>query len=135
MYISKKDLKLLEKNDWVMVCESPLEFERCTQFAGTHRLSTREEIEEELEHIKSSADRDKALAEYRLKKEKEELDKDIKELKKHVYPLLETGVTEENLLQFYMASCWFGKKRGHQITSKDLKRWFKEVIDSIYDHG
>ncbi len=131
MYISKKDLKLLEKNDWVMVCESPLEFERCTQFAGTHTLTTREEIEEELEQIKSSADRDKALTEYRLKKEKEELSNDINELKKHVKPLLEVGITEETLLQFYMVSCFFGKKRGHEITSKDLKKWFKEVFDEV----
>jgi hypothetical protein len=131
MYISKKDLKILESNDWVMVCESPLEFERCTQFAGTHTLTTKEEIEEELEQIKSAKRYKNAMYEFRNKKEKEELEKDINELKKHVKSLLETGITEETLLQFYMASCWFGKKRSQEITSKDLKKWFKEVFDEV----
>lgn len=128
MPLTNEEIKILEDNGWEIVCGSPLEFERYAQFAGgVHKMNTEEEMRNELESIANSQYWKKAIKEI----SKDEMLRDIKELKKYVKDLLEIGVTEETLLQFYMASCWFGKKRGNQITSHNLKKWFKEVFDEV----
>ena len=128
MPLNKEEIQILLDNDFEIVCESPLEFERHAQFAGgIHKLYTEEEQRAELESIKVSEDSRKFL----MEKESKSKEKDIKELKKFIKDLLVTGITEETLLEFYMVSCWFGKKRGNEITSLDLKRWFKEVFDEV----
>ena len=128
MPLNKEEIQILLDNDFEIVCESPLEFEIYAKFAGgIHKLYTEEEQRAELESIKVSEDSRKFL----MEKESKSKEKDIKELKKFIKDLLVTGITEETLLEFYMVSCWFGKKRGNEITSLDLKRWFKEVFDEV----
>jgi CRISPR/Cas system endoribonuclease Cas6 (RAMP superfamily) len=128
MPLTKEEIQILLDNNFEIVCESPLEFERYAQFSGgVHKLYTEEEQRAEIEAIKVSEDFRKFL----IEKESKSKEKDIKELKKFVKDLLVTGITEETLLEFYMVSCWFGKKRGNEITSHDLKRWFKEVFDEV----
>jgi hypothetical protein len=128
MPLTKEEIQILLDNEWEIVCENPLNFERYAQFAGgVHKMDTEEDMREELKAIECS----RKWKEYRAKQVIEDKEKDINELKKFVKDLLVTGITEETLLQFYMVSCWFGKKRGNQITSVDLKRYFKEVFDEV----
>lgn len=128
MPITKEEIKILEDNGWEIVCESPLEFERDAQFAGgIHKMSTEEEFRHELQSIETS----KYWREVINRDSENEKLRDIKELKRYVKDFLVIGVTEDTLLQFYMASCWFGRKRGNEITSLDLKKWFKEVFDEV----
>lgn len=54
------------------------------------------------------------------------------DLKKQVKGLLDKGITEDTLLQFYMISCNFGHRFSPYITSTDLKKYFKEAFDE-YD--
>jgi len=55
MSLNKEEIQLLTDNDWEIVCESPLQFERYAQFAGgIHKLYSEEEQREEIEEIKKS---------------------------------------------------------------------------------
>jgi dCMP deaminase len=59
MPLNQEEQKLLEEHGWVMVCESPLEFERDAQFAGgIHTLYSEEEQREELQIIIDAKNRE-----------------------------------------------------------------------------
>jgi hypothetical protein len=61
---------------------------------------------------------------------KEEL-KYNKEFKRKVKDIIKKGITEDTLLEFYMVSCWYGKKYGNVVTTHDIKRMCKEVFEEI----
>jgi hypothetical protein len=125
--LSKSELKLLKSAGWEQVGEDPLEFAMFAQFTGgIHYIKGIDAVEDEIGRLKSYRD-------YKIKKvsQKEDMNADILKVKEKVKDFLEIGITEETLLQFYMVSCWFGRKRGEQITSSDLKKWFKEVFDEV----
>jgi len=55
MPLNKEEIEILIENGWLMVCESPLEFERDAQFSGgVHMLYSEEDQREELENIRKS---------------------------------------------------------------------------------
>jgi len=133
--LTAEQIKVLEENEWEIVCESPFEMEFCSQFCGSSTCkSTEEAYHLYLDIIESKKSRE-AMKKWREDENQKENEKDIKEFKSKVKDLLVTGITENTLLEFYMVSCWYGKKHGLVVTSTTLKKYFKEVFDEVGHRG
>lgn len=131
MKLTKEQISVLEDNEWCIVCESPFEMEFSSQFCGSITCNSIEEAISIYKGIIKHNKTMKTLKEYQEKEKAKEFKKDIKEFKSKVRDLLVAGITEDTLLEFYMVSCWYGKKHGSVTTSMDLKKYFKEVFDEV----
>ena len=131
MKLTEEQISVLEDNDWCIVCESPFEMEFCSQFCGTTICKSVKEAKKIYNDIIKHKKIMKSLEEHKEKTKRENSEKDIKEFKGKVKDLLVTGITEDTLLEFYMVSCWYGKKNGNSVTSNELKNMFKEVFDEV----
>jgi hypothetical protein len=129
--LTTEQIKVLEENEWVIVCESPFEMEYCSQFQGSVTCKSTEEAISIYKGIIKHNKTMKTFKEYQEKEKAKEFEKDIKEFKSKVKDLLVAGITEDTLLEFYMVSCWYGKKHGSVVTSTTLKKYFKEVFDEV----
>ena len=131
MKLTKEQISVLEDNEWFIVCESPFEMEFSSQFCGSATCNSVKDAIRLYDDIMVAKKAKEAMKKYRDEKEKEDFKKDIKEFKSKVKDLLVAGITEDTLLEFYMVSCWYGKKHGSVVTSMDLKKYFKEVFDEV----
>jgi hypothetical protein len=121
--ITPKEIEILIKNDWEIVSENPLIFERCAQFAGgCHSMETEEDFREELKAIEIT-DKAKEMR----KNSKSSREKDDEEFKRRVQDLFK-GLSEETLFQFYSVSCWYAVKYDTKVTSEELRKVFREII-------
>jgi hypothetical protein len=123
--MTKEELKILEEDGWELIDKDTLTFERCTQFAGTHKMSGEEEVKAELQAIDDS----KKFKKYIEELSKKSFEKHIKDFKSATLRLLNEGITEDTLLYFYTTSNWFGRKYGETVTSSEIKGYFKEAFD------
>ena len=131
MKLTEEQIAVLEDNDWSIVCESPFEMEFCSQFCGSATCNNIKEAISIYKGIIKHNKTMKTLKEYQEKDKAKKFEKDNKEFKSKVRDLLVAGITEDTLLEFYMVSCWYGKKYGSVITSVEIKKMFKEVFDEV----
>ena len=127
--LTKSQRKILEKDGWDIVCESPFEMEKCKGFQAPITIDN----EEEAIHQAYALIVSKELHDTIVRKEKDE-NKDkkakyIKEYKKIVRKLIDQGITVDTLFDFYLHSNNFGWK--YNPSSKCLKECFKEVIEGV----
>ena len=122
--ITPEEIQKLIENNWEIVSENPLKFIRYAQFAGgVHEMETEEDFLEELKAIEITE-----KAKEMRKKSKSSREKDDLEFKRRVQDLIK-GLSEETLIQFYSVSCWYAVKYDTKVTSEELRKVFREVIE------
>ena len=118
------EIQKIIKNDWEIVSENPLKFIRYAQFAGgVHEMETEEDFREELKAIEIT-ERSKKMR----KNSKSSREKDDEEFKRRVQDLIK-GLSEETLFQFYATSCWYAVKYDTKVTSEELRKVFRKIIE------
>lgn len=123
--ITQEEIEILKKNDWEIVSENPLIFERYAQFAGgVHSMETEEDFREELKAIRVTEE-----AREMRKKSKSSREKDDEEFKRRVKDLFDKGLNEETFFQFYATSSWYAVKYDTKVTSEELRKVFREVMN------
>lgn len=129
--LTPEQIKVLEQNDWVIVCESPFEMEFNSQFCG-HSIcrSTEDAYELYLDIIKSK-ESSKRMKEYWKQEKIKESERHVIKLKETVKDLLTIGITEETLLNFLNSGKDCMDYHGDTYIAEHYMEFFKEVFDEV----
>jgi hypothetical protein len=129
--LTSEQIKVLEKDGWEIVCESPFEMEFCSQFCGSATCKSTEDAYklylDIVEHKKTMAAMEKWHEDERNKKS----EKFVNDLKATVKELLTVGITEETLLNFLNKGKDCMDYHGDTYIAEHYLEFFKEVFDEV----
>ena len=129
--LTAEQIKVLEENEWEIVCESPFEMEFCSQFCGSATCKSTEDAYKLYLDIMAHKKTMKALGLYRENEKKKESEKFVNDLKATVKELLTVGITERTLLNFLNAGKDCMDHHGDTYIAEHYEEFFKEVFDEV----
>jgi hypothetical protein len=129
--LTPEQIKVLEENEWEIVCESPFEMEFCSQFCGSSTCRSTEEAYQLYLDIIKHKETMKALKLYSEDKKQKESEKYVNDLKETVKALLTVGITEETLLNFLNKGKDCMDHHGDTYIAEHYIEFFKEVFDEV----
>jgi hypothetical protein len=129
--LTPKQIKVLEKDGWEIVCESPFEMEFCSQFCGSATCKSTEDAYKLYLDIIKHKETMKALKLYNKDKEQKKSEKYVNELKATVKELLTVGITENTLLDFLNKGKDCMDYHGDTYIAEHYVEFFKEVFDEV----
>jgi hypothetical protein len=129
--LTAEQIKVLEENEWEIVCESPFEMEFCSQFCGSSTCRSTEEAYQLYLDIIKHKETMKALKLYSEDKEQKKSEKFVSDLKETVKELLTVGITETTLLDFLNKGKDCMDYHGDTYIAEHYIEFFKEVFDEV----
>jgi hypothetical protein len=129
--LTAEQIKVLEENEWEIVCESPFEMEFCSQFCGSATCKSTEEAYKLYLDIMQHKKIMKALNAHKEKEKKNVSDKFVNDLKGTVKELLTVGITERTLLNFLNAGKDCMDHHGDTYIAEHYEEFFKEVFEEV----
>jgi len=129
--LTPEQIKVLEENEWEIVCESPFEMEFCSQFCGSATCTSTEDAYKLYLDIIEHKETMKALKLYSEDKKQKESEKFVSDLKATVKELLTVGITEETLLNFLNKGKDCMDHHGDTYIAEHYIEFFKEVFDEV----
>lgn len=129
--LTPEQIKVLEENEWEIVCESPFEMEFCSQFCGSATCKSTEEAYQLYLDIIQSRESREAMKKWREDERKKESEKFVNDLKGTVKELLTVGITERTLLNFLNAGKDCMDHHGDTYIAEHYEEFFKEVFDEV----
>ena len=126
-----EQIKVLEENEWEIVCESPFEMEFCSQFCGKATCTSTEDAYKVYLDIMKHKQFKEAMRQAAEKQKEAKSSEYVNNLKASVKELLTVGITELTLLNFLNAGKDCMDHHGNTFIAEHYAEFFKEVFDEV----